>query len=55
MVDNEEVVEFVDNLERLWERDEFTEVSYRIAGMYSAGNYRFIIEAMGEFKKRVGK
>ncbi|MBW3113510.1 hypothetical protein KYJ26_16775 [Bacillus sp. MCCB 382] len=55
MGENVEVIEFVDNLERLWNGGEMVEVSYRIASLYAGGDYSFIIDAMSEFKKRIGK
>ncbi|ALY08114.1 hypothetical protein BhaS171_00067 [Bacillus phage vB_BhaS-171] len=50
---NEEMTEFVDNLVMLWNKGELTEVAYRITSMYQGGDYRFISEAMEEFKKRI--
>lgn len=51
----EEVNGFVDNLEKLWNEGQLTEVAHRIANLYTSMDYRLISGAMVEFKRRINK
>lgn len=51
----EEVNEFVDNLERLWNEGQLTECAYQISNLYGSLEYSWISDVMIEFKKRINK
>jgi hypothetical protein len=51
----DEVMEWADTLERLWNEGQLTEFAYKITNLYNSLDYRFVSETMIEFKNRISK
>lgn len=50
-----EVMEWAEELEKLWNNEELTEFAWKVTVLYNSSDYNLVSATMLEFKKRISK